>query len=121
MEEHKGTITIKDDSNTQVVPLESGYRPLLDVLLRALEQAQYGKGAVRHANYENPGGILEQPTCTIMNWVGPGFAFGQVIKKTQEAARIEEAYSQDRELLGAIVYAALIIANRKNKEGGGAS
>lgn len=79
-----------------------GYESLADVLQRALDQAQNGKGAERHAN-ELP--FHRQPMQQIAGQVGVGFLTGQAIKKTQESQVLPEGRDV-AELLGAIVYLA---------------
>lgn len=79
-----------------------GYESLADVLQRALDQAQSGKGAERHAN-SLP--FDKQPMQTIAAQVGVGFLTGQAIKKTQEGQTLP-AGRDVAELLGAINYLA---------------
>lgn len=99
------------------VTVEEGYEPLLDTLIQALNQAQYGKGKERHAVNDTP--FLRQPICEIGRMVGIGSPSGQVIKKTQEANRLPTAQAKT-ELLGAINYAAatvLLIEEAQNNGG----
>ena len=79
-----------------------GYESLAGVLQRALDQAQNGKGAERHAN-SLP--FDKQPMQTIAAQVGVGFLTGQAIKKTQEGQALP-AGRDVAELLGAINYLA---------------
>lgn len=79
-----------------------GYESLAGVLQRALDQAQDGKGAERHAN-SLP--FDKQPMQTIAGQVGVGFLTGQAIKKTQEGQTLP-AGRDVAELLGAINYLA---------------
>lgn len=79
-----------------------GYESLAGVLQRALDQAQAGKGAERHAN-SLP--FEQQPMQTIAGQVGVGFLTGQAIKKTQEGQTLP-AGRDVAELLGAINYLA---------------
>ena len=80
-----------------------GYECLFDVLVAALEQAQSGKGAERHAN-ELP--FSKQPMQTVADATGSidGILF-QMMKKARESngMPLDRAV---RELLGSIVYAA---------------
>jgi hypothetical protein len=97
------------------------YRALRLVLDMAFEQAAFGKGKERHA----AGGLAfeDQPILQISRMVGYGFASGQAMKKLQEAATILQPKAStlqpeastlqygvhdraQREILGAIVYAA---------------
>lgn len=82
-----------------VVP---GYEELLNVLVRALDQAQLGKGNERHADGKP---FTEQPMQQLIALYGQGFALGQAGKKMQESQRMERVAAV-RELLGAIVYIA---------------
>ena len=81
------------------------YSDLFEVLRDALEEAQEGKGAVRHGNGLS---FLEQPALTITRAVGLGFPLGQAMKKIQECQRMEPDAAK-RELLGAINYLAAAI------------
>ena len=83
--------------------VQPGYESLAAVLQRALDQAQCGKGAERHAT-----GLPfdQQPMQSISKLVGSadGLVY-QAVKKAQESQRLPE----DRdiaELLGAINYLA---------------
>lgn len=85
------------------------YEPLFSVLMLAFKQAAYGKGKERHAN-DKP--FTEQPILQIQRMLGDdgfaGHAF-QIMKKVQEANTMVSRgkYGEaQRELLGAIVYAA---------------
>lgn len=75
---------------------------LQDVLDLALDQVMEGKGAERHGNGKP---FDRQPMLEIGRMVGPGFCFGQAMKKTQEASRMEPEAAK-REILGAINYLA---------------
>ena len=84
----------------------AGYEPLAEVLSRALEQAQSGKGDERHAN-----GLpfLEQPIMVEQRQQkGTGFVIGQARKKSLESMGLE-AGAAVRELLGAINYLAAAV------------
>jgi len=89
----------------------SGYESLAAVLDQALEQAQGGKGAERHASGEP---FVEQPIVSICEDLGgPQFAIGQAQKKSREALRLPHHRAR-AELLGAINYlaAAVIVLDR---------
>lgn len=97
-----------------------GYEPLFSVLRNALDQAQRGKGAERHAN-SRP--FEQQPIAHITEMVGVGFPLGQAIKKAQEASGMlarGNSGAAERELLGAIVYlaAAVLAVEGQSKEEG---
>lgn len=112
---HELSEALMDDSTAPVRPrydavvgvfVREGYKPLLNTLCLALQQAQDGKGKERHAN-----GLpfLEQPIMVIGNLVGLGFHTGQAIKKTVEAHGMLNRGQHEaahRELLGAINFLA---------------
>ena len=83
--------------------VQPGYESLAAVLHRALDQAQCGKGAERHAT-----GLPfdQQPMQSISKLVGSadGLVY-QAIKKAQESQRLPEG-RDIAELLGAINYLA---------------
>lgn len=79
-----------------------GYESLAGVLQRALDQAQDGKGAERHAN-SLP--FHKQPMQTIAAAHGVGFLTGQAAKKSEESHGLP-AGRDVAELLGAINYLA---------------
>jgi hypothetical protein len=81
------------------------YSDLFEVLRDALDQAQIGKGAERHADGQP---FTEQPALTITRAVGLGFPLGQAMKKIQESQRMDPDAAK-RELLGAINYLAAAI------------
>lgn len=90
----------------------TGYEPLHDILLEALNQASHGKGKERHANGKP---FLRQPIMEIGRMVGPGYNLGQAMKKCQEASRLPETERKVAELLGAINYiASAVILLREN-------
>ena len=82
------------------------YAGLGRALGAAYNQAAAGKGKERHANGQPFG---RQPIMEISRMVGPGYALGQAMKKSQEAGRMLSREEHDRaqaELLGAINYLA---------------
>ena len=81
------------------------YSDLFEVLRDALEEAQEGKGAVRHGNGLS---FTDQPALTITRAVGLGFPLGQAMKKIQECQRMDTDAAK-RELLGAINYLAAAV------------
>lgn len=95
-----------------------GYRSLAEVLQMALDQAQSGKGAERHADDK---AFSSQPILEIARMLRgvDGHAF-QIIKKAQEAARMASRGKHDAavaEFLGVIVYAsAAVIRIREDAE-----
>lgn len=89
-----------------------GYEDLFHVLIRALDQAQQGKGHERHADGKP---FAEQPMQQLITLYGQGFALGQAGKKMQESQRMEHG-AAIRELLGAIVYIAGAIIAMESRE-----
>lgn len=90
-----------------------GYESLADVLQRALDQAQDGKGAERHADGKP---FDQQPMQQLISLFGTGFAGGQAAKKAQESMRMEHDAAV-RELLGGIVYLAGAIVHMERRRG----
>ena len=91
--------------NNWTVAVKPGYHLLHEVLVMALNQAQDGKGNVRHANGKS---FEEQPIMNITRMVGTGFCHGQAIKKLEESIRLDPE-SAIAEQLGAIIYIAASI------------
>ena len=90
-----------------------GYESLITVLNMALEQAAAGKGKERHARGQP---FEDQPMQRISQLLdsAEGMRY-QIMKKTQESARMEKD-AAIRELLGAINYAAGTVIFLQNKE-----
>lgn len=89
---------------------EPHYASLAGVLQSALNQAQAGKGAERHADGKP---FLDQPIMEIARMLGDvgGHSF-QIMKKAQEANRMVRREQYDaavHEFLGVINYAAAAI------------
>lgn len=80
--------------------------PLYPVLVRAIEQAMFGKGE-RHGGASVP--FEEQPIFHYAKMHGRGFLTGQAAKKLEEAASTRQGDAFTNEVLGAIVYAAAAI------------
>lgn len=89
--------------STYEVKVLPGYECLFNVLVAALEQAQSGKGAERHAN-NLP--FDQQPMQSVADATGSidGILF-QMMKKARESSGMPLDRAV-RELLGSIVYAA---------------
>lgn len=91
------------------VPVVPGYTSLLGVLMEALNQAQYGKGADRH----NLGGDIpfeRQRMQQISSLIGsPDGMVYQACKKITEGMELPTLDRQVAELLGAINYLAGIV------------
>lgn len=96
---------IKANKETQQPVPAPGYEKLANVLVRAHDQAAYGKGHERHATGQP---FHEQPILTLTRLYGTGFAFGQAGKKMQESQRLPKDAAV-RELLGAMNYIAASI------------
>jgi hypothetical protein len=95
-------------SETQrIVP---GYEPLAEILQKALDQAQTGKGAKCHANGKP---FLEQPIMEEGRNSGPGFLSGQARKKILEALNCPDDDRAITDLLGAINYVAAMVILRQ--------
>lgn len=106
----------REDCESLTVEVRHGYEVLAKVLLDALDQAQWGKGAKRHGsgNVGREGAGLNdfqsQPLLEITARVGLGFPLGQAVKKVYESQQggLDKLASR-AELHGAIVYIAAAI------------
>ena len=99
------------------VIVQAGYTDLFCMLIRALDQAQNGKGHERHAAGRT---FTDQPILTITRNRGFGFPFGQVEKKIDEADGMiqrGDLKAAERELLGAINYLAAAVIRIHEIEG----
>lgn len=86
--------------------------PLQTVLDDVIEQVTHGKGQ-RHGGATTD--FLEQPWVHYSKMHGRGFLTGQAAKKLEEAASRLNGEAFEREVLGAIAYAAMaILAERAN-------
>lgn len=85
-----------------VPEIPAGYERLAKVLFDALDQAAHGKGRERHATDEP----FEKQGSARRNKNHRGSALGQAEKKIEECERLEPG-AKRREILGAIVYAAI--------------
>jgi len=81
--------------------------PLESILTDALEQCASGKGAARHG--AGGGEFMDQQWLTVARIHGRGFLTGQAVKKLNEAAQLSDPEEFRKEVLGAIVYAAMSI------------
>ncbi len=99
------------EHNTLAAPA-LGYEDLFRVLLRAHNQAAYGKGNERHATGQP---FAEQPIMKLTELYGPGFPLGQAGKKMQESLRLPKEAASN-ELLGAINYIAAYIIKLEKGE-----
>jgi hypothetical protein len=83
-----------------------GYEALATAAQDALEQAQRGKGHLRHGDDETP--WTRQVVFQVQGELGPAFSAGQYAKKMAESMRLEPG-ARRRELLGAAVYALSLV------------
>lgn len=80
--------------------------PLYPVVVKAIEQAMFGKGE-RHGGNATP--FLEQPWVHYAKMHGRGFLTGQAAKKLEEAASKRTGEAFETEVLGAMVYAGMAV------------
>ena len=104
-----------DRPNVEVkfVDLSGGLRgmndhPLQAVFDRCIEQVTSGKGEERHGHGRD---FYDQKWLEVARTHGIGFLTGQAEKKLKEAQGMD-ADAWEREMLGAIVYAAMAILYR---------
>ena len=94
------------------------YEDLERVLSEAYQQSASGKGHDRHGYGKS---FLDQPLFTIQERFGTGFAFGQAVKKMEEAFNMVEAGGEWKkarpDVLGAIIYIAGAIIYMDKKDG----
>ena len=88
--------------------------PLEDVFASVIEQVTKGKG-VRHGGDATP--FLDQPWVHYAKMHGRGFLTGQAAKKLEEAASVLNGDAFEKEMLGAIVYAAMAVLYERSKYG----
>jgi hypothetical protein len=103
----------EDEKPSSPFPDYPGYESLISVLNMALDQSAAGKGKERHAQGQP---FEDQPMQRISQLLNSaeGMRY-QVMKKTQESARMEKDPAI-QELLGAINYAAGTIIFLQNKK-----
>ena len=88
--------------------------PLEDVFASVIEQVTKGKG-VRHGGDTTP--FLDQPWAHYAKMHGRGFLTGQAAKKLEEAASVLDGDAFEKEVLGAIAYAAMaVLWERQERE-----
>lgn len=80
--------------------------PLSNVFDAALSQVTDGKGAERHGQGAD---FMTQPWVDLARTHGIGFLTGQAAKKLREAQGFDTQEAWEREMLGAINYAAMAI------------
>jgi len=88
----------------------AGYESLADVLRRAYDQSARGKGAVRHAQKDEP--FTNQVILQGAARFGIGALLFQAFKKSEESQRLKAGPAVN-ELLGAIVYLAAAVIERE--------
>lgn len=97
--------------------MNADYDALVGILNAAFDQASSGKGKERHANGRP---FDRQPIMEMGRMTGPGALSSQAMKKTQEALGMVSRgdYAEaERELLGAIIYAAAAVLLVKERVG----
>lgn len=114
---HELLSRIKDDPNVMVEffgnersagEVRDDHHPLQAVFDRCIEQAVSGKGEERHGKGRE---FYDQPWVEIARAHGVAFLTGQASKKLNEAQSMDlDAW--EREMLGAINYAAMAILYR---------
>lgn len=106
-----------DHPNVKIVDMTCGeagvgrkaqHHPLQEVFNRCIDQAVLGKGEERHGKGLE---FFEQPWVDIARTHGIGFLTGQAEKKLREAQGMD-ADGWEREMLGAINYAAMAMLYR---------
>lgn len=95
---------IADSCNAKMKNVREGYSPLADVLAKALDQAQNGKGNQRHQVGSTS--FVDQPICGLTRLYGLAYPFGQAAKKVHEVGQLERKEAKLAEVLGAINYLA---------------
>lgn len=85
--------------------------PLHQVFMDAIDQVVRGKGLERHGNVS--GDFYGQPWAMHARLHGRGFLTGQAAKKLGEAASGKNGDAFEKEMLGAIVYAAMAILKER--------
>lgn len=93
------------------LPIER--HPLDEVFKRCVEQAEKGKGEVKHGLGK---GFYDQQWVDVTRRHGVGFLTGQAVKKLNEAAALKNNMTQEdweKEMHGAINYAAMAVLYRK--------
>jgi len=98
------------------IEVDEGYVSLLEVLIEALNQAQFGKGKRRHGKDGLP--FTRQKIINIPNSMDDPKSFGlifQACKKLQEGQRLSKD-ARIRERYGAIIYIAASILRALNGE-----
>lgn len=108
----------RPNPGTRIYPVHvmPGYETLFTILIRALAQAQAGKGKERHAEPDQA--FEDQPIIQIGKMVGMGFQNGQAIKKITEAQGMlkrGDHAAAEREILGAINYLAATAIEVNNR------
>lgn len=97
--------------------VNADYYALAGILNAAFDQASSGKGKERHANGRP---FDRQPIMEMGRMTGPSGPAFQAMKKTQEALGMVsrgDYAAAERELLGAIIYAAAAVLLVREKVG----
>jgi hypothetical protein len=114
LNDNKKSFAEVPEKQNKGVLIEKEYTSLFDVYLKALEQAQHGKGKKRHANELD---FKDQPILMIsrsLNSVN-GVLF-QAMKKITEIQNIPDTKAKVNELLGAMNYIAAAVIYLEDKK-----
>lgn len=101
-----GNCWVQENTVDAKAPSQHLSHPLYPVVVKAIEQAMFGKGE-RHGGNATPS--LEQPWVHYAKMHGRGFLTGQAAKKLEEAASKRTGEAFETEVLGAMVYAGMAV------------
>lgn len=95
------------DRDKRVLDSYSGYDKLQDIFQAALRRAAVGKGAIRHAEENQP--FERQQICDDLRGTDKSAAIFQIRKKAREVLRLSRRQDKVNELLDVCVYAAAAV------------
>ena len=95
------------ESEKRVLTAYSGYNELQDIFQLALRRAAVGKGAIRHAEENQP--FERQQICDDLRGTDKSAAIFQIRKKAREVIRLSRRQDKVNELLDVCVYAAAAV------------
>jgi len=95
------------ESEKRVLTAYSGYNELQDIFQLALRRAAVGKGAIRHAEENQP--FERQQICDDLRGTDKSAAIFQIRKKAREVLRLSRRQDKVNELLDVCVYAAAAV------------
>lgn len=108
-------LNMSNDPYHRVMYVKPGYTFIFDILKRAMERVQTGKGHERHSQ-DAPDDFLNQDMMTIAREEGIGYLRGQLKKKLREAGRIQDMHRSINEYLDCIIYVVGIILLKEETE-----